>query len=217
MRPTVTSTVEGNDDAPVHRLDSSAGGYAGSQTNQIATTQKLELKLGRRRKFPEAAPSPVATPDARTQALLEKLAKDPGSFTLGELLQQREAAYQEIVRLRHELSGTMPPERMAVHIPEMPDHPAVRSAGSVLAPGALLTDAELHHGLEGAWLLRVSTQGADVYMRVYMKRSRHAVPNRTSASGAGEQLVCIRPPAGVYPPSSWCVSDSAWCVYGVGW
>ena len=51
-------------------------------------------------------------------------------------------------------------------------------------------DAELHHGLEGAWLLRVSTQGADVYMRVYMKRSHHAVPNRRSASGAGEQLVC---------------------------
>ena len=34
-------------------------------------------------------------------------------------------------------------------------------------------DAELHHGLEGAWLLRVTTQGADVYMRVYMEKSPH--------------------------------------------
>ena len=161
MRPTVTSTVEGNDDAPVHRLDSSAGGYAGSQTDLIGTKQTLELAVGRRRKFPEAAPSPVATPDARTQALLEKLAKDPGSFTLGELLQQREAAYQEIVRLRHELSGTTPPERMAVHIPEMPDHPAVRAAGSVLAPGALLTTRDLKEvlGISTSTIYKLLSEG----------------------------------------------------------
>ena len=27
--------------------------------------------------------------------------------------------------------------------------------------------------MQGSWLLRVSTQGADVYMRVYMEKSPH--------------------------------------------
>jgi hypothetical protein len=38
-----------------------------------------------------------------------------------------------------------------------------------------LFDAELHHGLEGAWLLGFGGWGADVYMGVYTERSLHTV------------------------------------------
>jgi hypothetical protein len=47
----------------------------------------------------------------------------------------------------------------------------------------LLPDAELHHGLEGAWLQGFSGWGADVYMRVYMEQSPHTGLARHPALG----------------------------------
>ncbi|MFN9122060.1 MAG: hypothetical protein ACK5X5_09730, partial [bacterium] len=57
--------------------------------------------------------------------------------------------------------------------------------------------AELHHGLEGAWMLGVRATWADVYMRVYMKRSHHAAADEQgSVRSRSSPITGTREPLG---------------------
>lgn len=73
-------------------------------------------------------------------------------------------------------------------IPERKKHSGQSSMrqyrkSSVSAGPHLLPDAELHHGLEGAWLLGFGGWGADVYMGVYMEQSPYTGLARHPALG----------------------------------
>ena len=117
--------------------------------------------MPRIRKSPERASLSSTEPEERTRTLLENLAEDPGRFTLGELLQQREAAYQEILRLRHELASSSRLNRSPIPAPEATGPQVLRSARSVLEPGTLLTSRQLKEvlGISTSTIYKLLSEG----------------------------------------------------------